>query len=221
MATSPNIPPELEAFTPPTLTELPDPPIFLLRPADGRGREWRTYQHLLRSEGLRFHSAPTIRAEVIRAVEALYDAEQAADVTKRLQAAWALTDKGEEVEPAEAAAIDDLVERLTREWRPLSAAGADNMRFQDDALRIALSMFLMGWRGIDLPYRRVDGRAPLELLDQLETKLEEIDAAGLAFAELTTAAYRRLRLEEEQAAAEPTMKPAPTPAPAEEQPAHA
>jgi hypothetical protein len=211
----------MEAFTPPTLAKLPVPPVFKLRAADDRGREWRKYQFLLRVEGLRFHNTVALRVEVLRGVEALYDPDTARDVAKRLNAFWELTDKGEAADPNEAAAIDELAERLTGAWRPLSQAGADNTRFQDEALRVALSMFLVGWQNVDLPYRREEGRVPLDLLDQLEDKIEALEkqadadgvegvVPGLAFGELCTAAYRRLRLEEEQEAETPTADPAPT-----------
>lgn len=211
---------DIESFTPASLTNLPAPPVFKLRPATGR--EWRTYQYIMRSEGLTYHGTEDIRGEMLRAVDALYTQSEAAAVTARLRAYWALVDQKGEPEEAEAAAVDDLVARLTRAWPALSRAGADNMRFLEESMSIAVSMFVAGWSCLDLVYRREEGRVPLQLIDDLEEKLKEIEAQaiadkvkgvakpGVAFIELCNAAHSRLSLtrEEEKNSSSPPSTPA-------------
>jgi hypothetical protein len=199
---------EIEDFTPASLANLPSPPVFKLRPATGR--EWRKYQYIMRAEGLTYHSKDDIRSEMLRALASLYSEEQAGEATARLRSFWALVDQNGEPAPAEAAGVDDLVARLTREWPPLARIGADNIRFVEESMSIAVSMFVVGWSGLDLPYRREDGRMPLSLVDELEDKLKSIEQAalvdkvegvtrpGVAFAELCNAAHSRLHLTEDE-----------------------
>jgi hypothetical protein len=82
-------------------------------------------------------------------------------------------------------------------------------------------MFLVGWSGFDLGYRREDGRVPLALIDDLEDKLQEIETQaiadkvegvirpGIAFLEISNAAYRRLHLtgDEEKNSSSPPSSP--------------
>lgn len=207
---------EIEAWQPPSLANLPAPPVFKLRAASGR--EMRKYQYVMQVEGLEYHSMDAIRGEVLVALKALYTPDLFEASAARLRSFWALLDQNAkaanggkvEPDPAEEEAVNDLVERLTREWRPLARMGADNMRFVEESLRIAVSMFLVGWSGLDLAYRREDGRVPLGLIDELEEKLQAIERQakadqvegvgrpGMAFIELCNAAQKRLRLTEDE-----------------------
>ncbi|HYC81500.1 MAG TPA: hypothetical protein VEB65_06920 [Solirubrobacterales bacterium] len=210
---------EIEDFTPPSLLNLPSPPVFKLRPATGR--EWRKYQYIMRAEGLTYHSTDDIRAEMLRALEALYSPDDCTAAMARLRSLWALVDQKGQPDEAEAIAVHDLLGRLTREWSPLARAGADNMRFLEEASSIAVSMFLVGWTGLDLSYRRTDGRVPLDLIDELEDalqrlerqavedKVEGVGKPGTAFDELCSAAHSRLSLtrEEEKNSSSPPSIP--------------
>lgn len=195
---------DIEEFVPPSLANLAAPPVFKLRPANGR--EFRKYQYVMRAEGLDYHTRDDFRAEMVRALGKLYSPEQAQEAEGRLRSIWEMVDQKVDPDPVEAEALDDLVARLTREWRPLATMGADNMRFQEESLRVAISMFLVGWSSFDLGYRREDGRVPLGLIDDLEDKLQGLEkkaiedkvegvlTPGIAFLELSNAAYRRLHL---------------------------
>jgi hypothetical protein len=210
---------EIEDFTPPSLLNLPSPPVFKLRPATGR--EWRKYQYVMRAEGLTYHSKEDIRAEMLRALAALYSPDDCASATARLRSYWALLDQSGTPAEADIAAVDDLVARLTREWPPLARAGADNMRFLEESMSIAVSMFVVGWTGLDLSYRRNDGRVPLDLIDELEDalqalerqakadKVEGVGRPGTAWVELCNAAHARLSLtkEEEKKSSSPPSAP--------------
>jgi hypothetical protein len=211
---------EIEDFTPSSLANLAAPPVFRLRAA-GR-REFRKYQHILQSEGLEFHDREDLRAEVLRALKSLYSPDIYEANAARLRAHWALIDQKGEPEAAETDAVDELTERLTREWRPLSRMGADNVRFIEESLRVALSMFLVGWSGVEVSYRREDGRVPLEVIDDLEDwlvktekqakkdKVEGVIKPGVAFVEICNAASTRLHVtkdEEKNSSSPPSTTP--------------
>ena len=84
------------------------------------------------------------------------------------------------------------------------------MRFVDESMKIAASMFIAGWSNVDLSYSRDAGRVPLQRLDELETWLEKVETAakkdkvegvadpGTAFVQLCNAAYSRLHLTEDE-----------------------
>jgi hypothetical protein len=197
---------EIERFTPDSLRNLPAPPVFLLRPATGR--EWRQYQHALTAEGLMWHSKESYRAEALKGLEQLWSPDAFATGADRLKQHWLLIDQKQPVPPAEQAAVDELSERLARAWPPLSMMLADNERFTAESLKVALSMFLVGWESFDLPYAREAGRVPLPRIDAVETKLsnvakealagniEGVGAQALPFLQLCVAASAKMNLTE-------------------------
>lgn len=199
---------EIQGFTPDSLKNIAAPPVFKIRPA-GR-REWQQYQYLLRSEGLEHNTKEDFRDETLRALRSLYSEEQAQEYGARLRAYWTLIDQKGTPEPAELDAVNDLTERLARTWKPLARMAADNIRFGEESMKIAVSMFLVGWSRIDLPYRKEDGRTPLELLDELEKKLQAIEQQaiddkvegvarkGVAYLEIANACFKQLRITEDE-----------------------
>lgn len=214
---------EMEAFTPPALANLPTPPEFLLRPATER--ELRQYQYAVRCEGLQHHDKETLRAEMLRALEALWLPEAFETNAARLRSYWALTDQGGEPDPAETEAVERLAGDVTRAWRPLAVMLADNMRFAEETLRIVASMFVSGWNHVAVPYGREAGRVPLARIDALDDWLRqtETDARqngiegvaqpGTAFIQLCNACYRRMGLtkdQEKNSSSPPSSPPAPT-----------
>ncbi|HEX5183585.1 MAG TPA: hypothetical protein VFW19_10595 [Allosphingosinicella sp.] len=199
---------ELELFTPPCLANVAEAPVFKLRPATKRAM--RDYRYAMQVEGLQYHSKEAIRAEALRALEALYSPEQFAAVRGVLLDAWLRTDQNIPLAAAEQAEIDDLTSRLIKAWKPLAVMSADNRQFFDESLRIALSLFLIGWSGLDLAFRFEMNRVPLDLLDEVEEALRAIEAKaigdkvagvgaeGLAFLQLCTAAQGKMGLSKEQ-----------------------
>lgn len=210
---------ELEAFTPSVLNNLAVPPVFTLRPASGR--EWRKYQYIMRAEGLEYHDQEAFRAETLRALKALWSDDDYEPNASRLRNFWLLIDQNGNPDPVEAEAVNELTERLAREWRPLSAMAADNMRFVDESMKIAVSMFVVGWSGVGVPYGREAGRVPLEKIDQLEdwllaqekeakaNQVEGVDKPGTAFVQLCNSAYSRLHLTGQEEKNSESPPPAP------------
>lgn len=213
---------ELERYTPPVLKNVPVPPVFLLRPADGR--ELRQFEYRLMAEGLQFHGADAFRAQMLVALKELWSPEDFEPHASRLRSYWALCDQNAQVDEAEAAAIRELTERLMRIWPALSRMAADNKRFSDESGRIAASMFIVGWTGLEVSYSRDAGTVPLAKIDKVEIELaametkakaDKVEGAadpGTAFVQLATAAYLRLVLtrdEEKNSSSPPPSKPDP------------
>lgn len=182
-----------EPWTPPSFRDLPAPPVFQLRPPRWGSRDLR-YETI--AAGLHFHDDAAIRAEAVRGLRALWGAEEAEPNIARVEALWAAMDRGEELAPDDAAALDDLSGRLRRAWPALNRMAADNAAFWDGVPSIAVSLVTAGWSGqiLQLPYRR-DGRfVPLDLVEQVAKALARIEEeAGLqhrvAFVELSARAF--------------------------------
>ncbi|MEA3044577.1 MAG: hypothetical protein QOH47_2415 [Sphingomonadales bacterium] len=197
---------ELEEFTPPSLKNAPVPPVFLLRPANGR--ELRKFEYRLMAEGLQFYSTEAFRAEMLKGLAALWSVDDYPANAARLVSYWTLCDQKGEPDVVEAEFVAELTRRLMRAWPPLSAMAADNQRFSDESGRIAASMFVVGWTGLETAYLRESGSVPLLRIDDVETelagmekkageaKVEGVGKPGTAFAEVASAAYLRLLLTE-------------------------
>jgi hypothetical protein len=190
-----------EEWSPPCLEHVEPKPVFQLAP--GVPNSKRQYRRALRTAGLRFHASEQIRAEVMLALRQLWSPEEFAASEKRLQAFWATMDACGEPDPAEAAAIDDLLDRLERHWPRLARMAADNAEFAEDALPIAASLFIVGWSGVDVAFQRFAGEVPLHVIDELRDALGRIEdqaitggvadiEKGLAFAQLINAASARI-----------------------------
>lgn len=211
---------ELEAFTPASLKNVPVPPAFLLRPASGR--DLRRYQKLIRAEGLVYHDQAVFRAVALEALKALWKPESLYEENAaRLRSYWELVEQGGDPDQAEKSAFDELIDRLGRADKRLAGLAADNGEFIEETMRIAASMFVSGWSGLDLAYSREEGRVPLELMDKVEEALfdaeqqavaDKIDGAGppgLAWMQLCNACQTRLRLTRQEEKNSSPPPPAP------------
>jgi hypothetical protein len=199
---------ELEQFVPESLRNLAAPPVFTLRPASGR--DWRRYQKLLRSEGLAYHDQAEFRRAALEALKSLWSPEVYETEAARLQSYWELLEQGGEPDPDTNAAVTDLIERLSRADKKLSRLAADNGEFLEESMRIAASMFVVGWTGLDAPYSREEGMVPLETLDVVEQKLFDAEkkamedkvvgvaVTGVAWLQLCNACQSRLRVTQDE-----------------------
>jgi hypothetical protein len=176
------------------------------------------------AEGLQFHGTEAFRDEMLKALRALWSSDDFEPNASRLRNFWALCDQNAQSDEDEAAAIRELTERLMRAWPPLSKMAADNKRFSDESGRIAVSMFAVGWTGLEVAYSRDAGSVPLVKIDEVEIeltamevkakadKVEGLAEPGTAFIQLATAAYLRLVLtrdEEKNSSSPPSSKPDP------------
>lgn len=176
---------ELSEFTPKSLANVEPKPVFRFRPPSPRAR--RRYQHALVSEGLRYHTEADIQGETLHAMRQLWagDADVLASNESRMKSFFETmrqrqSDPNIAINEDEARSILGAMERLSDAWPRLRQMAADNGRFNDDAPKIALGMFLAGWSNIAAPFRLEDGVVPLDALDALETAMNKIEDKALA-----------------------------------------
>lgn len=229
---------EAARFTPGSLKDVAVPPSFVLRPVTGRKHQ--AYNHALLSAGLIYHDMDAIRAEMINGLKNLWSPEIFEQEEVRLRAYWDAVDQHAKVmaewrgagahgdapklavSDTEATAVEDLIRRLSRSWRPLAVIAADNLRFGNDATKVAAALVLGGWSGIDVPFRREEGLVPLETIDAVEETLASIErqaaadniasvgAPGTAFLELVARCARELDLTKDEEKNSPSPSPAPS-----------
>jgi len=192
------------AFSPPSLRDLTEAPVFFL--LAGRSRPRRAYRRRLVVEGLRFHDRDAIRAELLRALEQLQAPEIFAEQQPRIEALWFAIDAhqaayADAIDPPafehpDLAAVDETSRRVAEDWAPLRRMAADNIAFAEDAGAITVAVLLRGVKNVPVsvqPSREI----PLETLDEIEAALGDIEKAagktpGLAWAELLTECTGRL-----------------------------
>jgi hypothetical protein len=183
---------EIEAFTPESLKDISPRVVFRLRPATPR--DLRVFNRQAMIEGLATHDIDTIRRVQIAELEKLWSPNKFNEYRDRLESAWAASDQGVPVEPDEMAHLNELLEYLVQSSRPLRVMIANNTAFERDAPKIMLGIILEGWSGIDVPFEREAGLAPLDVLDLAEEAVMKIEKAnaksvkgiqpGLGWAEL-------------------------------------
>lgn len=217
-------------FTPPALAEHVNAPAFLFKPATRRDKE--RFEQLLIVEGLRSYGRDALRAETIRAMEALYDAETFARESARLRAYWDAAD-GYELEVKDllaadpnavisdfahedSAAVNKLGRDIADEWRPLREMAAANYRFGENLPLCMLAITVLRWEGIETSLCRAGGIIDLDSLASMRAELTDRfgDAGELAWFQLSAEAMSSLHLlpdtEKNSASPQPST---PTPAP--------
>lgn len=198
---------EVDDFSPASLKNVQPQPTFRLRPATVR--DHRRFLHAIGVEGLQHHDQEAVRAEVVKAMKALYTEGTFETQLDRLNSLWASLDQNVPLQVEDLRAMTDLMDRLAREWRPLRMMLADNIRFHQDAPKIALGLYLAGLKNLDVTFRIDNGWVPLEVLDAIEDALDALEEQavidkvegvipGLAFKELSAHVLRRLRLTKEE-----------------------
>lgn len=219
-------------FTPPSLANLPSPPVFLLKPGTRRDRE--QYPKRLRIEGYQIHSDAAMRLEAEHGLRELWDEETFNANIGRLYVYWNAIDahaKEHEGNPAppplefdkvEQAEIEALIGRMTKAWEPLREMEADIIDFRNGSPVVMLSLVLIGWRNIDVSFAKAGGIVSLDKLEHVEkalrvieadaraAKIEGIGLEGTAYLELCVAAGQRLFLSEaqEKNSSSPAQSPA-------------
>jgi hypothetical protein len=176
---------ELHDYSPPNLANLPSPPKFTFRPATPR--DMRALQRELRLEGLQIHSAEDLRNAMRAELRNLWSAEVRDAEMLKLNNFWATLDQNSnlpeddqvKIEPGAWEAFEELSTRIYQASRVLRSMQTDNAEFTLYAPKVALGLFLAGWKGIDAPFRREAGVVSIETLTALEAKLLEMEDAAI------------------------------------------
>lgn len=204
-------------FIPDSLTNLPDPPKFLIRTASPRDRQ--RVNRLVYEEGLQQHSVAAMREEVLRGLKANWSEDIFAEQEGRIRGFWDALDQYQEeakgiadpppFEHPDRKAMDDLIDEVRKNWRPLRVIIADIAAFNTAFPSVVSSVLIKGWRNLDTPYRREQDVVPMETmlavseaLDVIETehrgKVDGVGESGLAFAQLTAKCAGMMYLTEDE-----------------------
>lgn len=202
---------EIERFTPASLANLENPPVFRLRAASRRER--RRYDRLLIEEGLRRHDKEALREELIRGLHALSSSDEVELWEPLLRQHWEAKDEfdkengdaedGEPVAFVPPGPSEDEIQAVTRgiheNWAQLRKLAADNLIFNREAPALLISVVLSGWSGLNTPFASREGTIPLDTMDKLDIDLSALEEAhglkpGTAFVELYIAATNRMFL---------------------------
>lgn len=222
---------EIVRFTPASLASLPLPPVFLIKPATRRER--RLHQRLIVENGLRFHDAKAIRAEMLRVLQAEWSPELFEENEQRLQQFWLAVDshRKEQAERPETERtafehpdiepVAVLTDQLTQCAPTLRKMAADNLAFSRDNLALLVGCLMVGWEQVGPPFKLEAGCVPLDRIEDVadwlaetETahagKIEGVGEPGTAFAELCSEAGAQAYLSEEERknSASPSTSPA-------------
>ena len=217
---------EIERFTPASLANLENPPVFRLRAASRRER--RRYDRLLIEEGLRRHDKEALREELIRGLHALSSPDEVELWEPLLRQHWEAKDEFEketrDAEEGEPAAFvppgpsEEEIQTVTRgiheNWAQLRKLAADNLIFNREAPALLISVMLSGWSGLKTPFASREGTIPLDTMDKLDSDLSALEkdnslSPGTAFVELYIAATNRMFLSAD--AEKNSSSPAPSP----------
>ena len=186
---------DIEHHIPASLANLATPPVFLLRPATLR--DDRAFRRALQLEGLTRHEPAEVRVEIKRGLQAKWapeDFEQGWTILNefwdggdRLAAMPLDTDEQKAEFEAAKAELDEiapaaelLMTTLADVWPPLRRIVADNSDFDESFHSVAIGMFVVGWKNIDLPYSRQADQVPLDTIFALRKELVKIENAAIA-----------------------------------------
>lgn len=194
---------QIEHFTPESLENFSPKPVFRFRAATARDQQ--RYNHQLSLEGLRLHDDSAVRDEIKRVLKQNWDETTYNEAVQRLETTWALIDQSLPVTDEDLTAIAELIGRCMDVSPMLRRMDADNKAFAENAPAMALGLFLVGWKNIDLPFRLEANVIPFDTLLELSRELRKIEAQaseekvegayeGLAFLQLTLKGFQLLSL---------------------------
>lgn len=222
----------LDRWIPPSLANLPAPPVFTFQPATWNTR--RRFTAACLEHNLVFHSEEQLEAEMDKALRNLWSPDIYERESARLKQAL-MDSRAGVLSDAEAASVDELIRRIMENWPRYNRMLRDNASFIEYAPWVSLSLLLVGWTGLKTPYRREAGEVPFETIEAMKREIMEIETeyagesvdgvvTGLAFNELANEGLVRLNLsaaERKNSSSEPQYSgipdgsTAPGPAPTE------
>lgn len=198
---------EIADFTPASLINVPDAPVFRLRAPDERNM--RRYQALVEDDNLRRYSAEEFIAEKEVAIKTLWSDEDAQPILGRFRNIIEcekqnikLSDEDEDW----CYGKEGLEERLRDNHRPLAVMRRKTNDYFEYSPRYAIGTMLMGWKNLDMPFRLDVGYMKtsdvvtlakhLIAIEEkaLADKVEGVGLTGTAFLELWVACLDRSRL---------------------------
>lgn len=222
---------EVLAFTPASLAKFDGAPVFRLRASSTRDK--RFHRRLLMEYGIRYHDRDRIRAEVIKGLEQLWDADAFAEHSPVIKALWEARDDFEaqlkddpslewSYDPEIENAVDELVRKVSQEWKPLRVMVADNADYGSMSGALIVALTVLTFTGLPVKALKDRGYTTVETAEAIETALSDLEKEhsvpeGTAWAELIVACSQRMYLTEEERGNSASQSPSPTaPAPLSE-----
>lgn len=213
---------EILEFTPKSLINVPDAPVFRLRAPDER--HMRRYNALVKDNNLEGFSEAAFNAEKERGILKLWG-DEAQPVLDRFRTNIEMRKQNIDVSQADIDWLTELDERLFEFYtdeigtKILAVMRRKTQDYWEYSPRYAIATMVCGWKSFDVPYRMESGYMKPEdvrLIDRglinlekqaIEDKVDGIIGPGVAFIELWTACLNRTRLTED----EEKNSPAPSP----------
>lgn len=206
---------ETTHFTPSALAEVDPKPVFRFKAVTERDAD--DVGVAMAEDGLTLYSEDAWWDEVERGIRANWsDADSEIIKLRSIRDAvvQSATDPSVVVSEDEAADYVDRLEQLTEIHPPLRKIRARNIRFENNFPLLLLSMFMTGWSGIDVEWKREAGRIPQNTIAQIRSALAEIEAAhgleqGVAWLQVVTHAMGLMNLtkDEEKNSSSPLSAP--------------
>lgn len=199
---------EKREFTPESLANIIDPPVFILRSPDER--HIRRYRACCEDDGLERFSDADWEAEKVRAIETLWTPEDGQPILDRFRTIMASLNQSIEISADDQDWIGELDETLFANHRALMVMRRKQNEWYNYAPVYAIGTFLAGWRQFDLPWKLEAGYVPTRHILSLLQRLGEIERAaiatgvegvgpeGVAFLQLWTACLQQTRLDEDE-----------------------
>ena len=195
---------EIADFTPASLINVPDAPVFRLRAPDERNM--RRYQALVEDDNLRRYSAEEFIAEKEVAIKTLWSDEDAQPILGRFRNIDQCVKQKIELTDEDVAWSAELDDTLIENHRPLAVMRRKTNDYFEYSPRYAIGTMLMGWKNLDMPFRLDVGYMKtsdvvtlakhLIAIEEkaLADKVEGVGLTGTAFLELWVACLDRSRL---------------------------
>lgn len=214
---------EIMEFTPKSLINVPDAPIFRLRAPDER--HMRRYNALIVDNNLEGFSAKAFNDVKMEAIKHLWTPEDAQPILDRFRTFLSMVEQNIEIDQAERDWVVALDEQLFEHYvdkngvKILAQMRRKTNDYWEYTPRYCVGTIVCGWKNLPVPFRLDSGYLKTEDVRQIDRELRKIERAGLedkvdgvigegvAFIELWTACLSRTRLDED----EEKNLPAPSP----------
>lgn len=195
---------EVAVFTPASLVNVPDAPVFKLRAPDERNM--RRYNTLVQDDNLRTYSEEAFAAEKEKAIINLWSEEDAQPILARFRTIGECVKQKIEISEEDLEWSKKLDDELFENWRELAVMRRKTNDYFEYSPRYAIGTIVKGWSNLDVPFRLEAGylktsivsdvaAALLKIEEQaIADKVEGIVLTGMAFMELWIACMDRTRL---------------------------
>ena len=206
---------EIAEFTPASLINVPDAPVFRLRAPDERNM--RRYQQMCEDRNLLLVTQRAIDAVTEAGITQLYSEEEASEIISRYRTLRAQEEQKIEVSAADEKWLALLDETIRQNYedsdtgvKPLAVLYRKQNQYWRETPELIISTMVVGWKNLDLPFRLDAGYLKIVDVTKLSEKLIEIEESakqqevegvsltGIAVMELWTECLTRSRMTEDE-----------------------